>query len=129
MAIWQHKSGATLAQVMGLLPDGTKPLPEPILTIIKGILWHSTECNLTRSAHKLNPQQMFKDYTSAITTKSPRGQSVNSLQSHQWPPQYNVLLTPTSRNWCGGPTPSAVDRSSETIILVQYCTQVVNPAM
>ena len=28
-AIWQHRSGSTLAQVM---PDGTKPLPEPMLS-------------------------------------------------------------------------------------------------
>ena len=32
-AIWQHKSGSTLAEVMnGLLPDSAKPLPEPMLT-------------------------------------------------------------------------------------------------
>ena len=31
-AIWRHRSGSTLAQVMALLPDGTKPLPEPMLT-------------------------------------------------------------------------------------------------
>ena len=33
-AIWRHRSGSTLALVIcnGLLPDGTKPLPEPTLT-------------------------------------------------------------------------------------------------
>ena len=31
--IWRHRSGSTLVQVMAcLLPDGTKPLPEPMLT-------------------------------------------------------------------------------------------------
>ena len=30
--IWQHRSGSPLAQVMVLLPDGTKPLLEPMLT-------------------------------------------------------------------------------------------------
>ena len=36
-AIWRHRSGSTLAQVMAsaLLPDGTKPLPEPLLTCHK----------------------------------------------------------------------------------------------
>ena len=31
-AIWRQWSWTTLAQVMALLPDGTKPLPEPMLT-------------------------------------------------------------------------------------------------
>ena len=31
-AIWRHRYGSTLDQVDGLLPDGTKPLPEPMLT-------------------------------------------------------------------------------------------------
>ena len=31
--IWRQRSRSTLAQVMTCLPDGTKPLPEPMLTI------------------------------------------------------------------------------------------------
>ena len=31
-AIWWHRSGSPLAQVIAFLPDGTKPLPEPVLT-------------------------------------------------------------------------------------------------
>ena len=31
-AIWRQRSGSTLAQVMACCPDGTKPLPEPMLT-------------------------------------------------------------------------------------------------
>ena len=33
----------------GLLPDGTKPLPEPMLTFISEVLWHSPESNFTVS--------------------------------------------------------------------------------
>ena len=46
----------------GLLPDGTKPLPEPKVTNISEALWHSPKCNT---------QEMFKisilDMTSKIT--------------------------------------------------------------
>ena len=35
-ATWPHWSGSTLAQVMDCLPDGTKPLPEPMLTYHQG---------------------------------------------------------------------------------------------
>ena len=46
---------ANIGSSNGLLPDGTKPLPEPTLTyglITKGILWHSPESSFT-SAHEL----------------------------------------------------------------------------
>ena len=38
----------------GSLPDGTKQLPEPMLAIIKGFLWHSSESNFTG-----NPQDIY----------------------------------------------------------------------
>ena len=31
-AIWKHRSGSSFGWGNGLLPDGTKPLPEPMLT-------------------------------------------------------------------------------------------------
>ena len=30
--IWQHKFGVNIGSGNGLLPEGTKPLPEPMLT-------------------------------------------------------------------------------------------------
>ena len=33
----------------GLLPDGTKPLPDPMLTSYYAILWHSLESNMKKS--------------------------------------------------------------------------------
>ena len=42
----------------GLLPDGTKPLPEPACwLIIKGVLWH-----VTRSAHEHNLWHVLENY-------------------------------------------------------------------
>ena len=40
----------------GLLPDGTKPLPEPILTIIfSEVLWHSPEGNFPGNVQDIYP--------------------------------------------------------------------------
>ena len=61
----------------GLLPDGTKPLSEPVLTYHQSVLSHSPESNLTRSAHELNPYHVFRGYTFKITTTSLSGQWVN----------------------------------------------------
>ena len=38
----------------GLLPDGTKPLPEPMLTIISKVLWHSSEDIIMRRFEDTN---------------------------------------------------------------------------
>ena len=48
-AIWWQRSGSTLAQVMnGFLPDGTKPLPEPMLT---EVFWLSYEGNFKENGY------------------------------------------------------------------------------
>ena len=40
----------------GFLPDGTKPQPniEPNIDLSSNVLWHSSESNVTQSAHELN---------------------------------------------------------------------------
>ena len=58
----------------GLLPDGTKPLPEPMLyIIISKVLWHSFECNFTKF-EDTNQYNKIEDYIFKITLRSPRGQ-------------------------------------------------------
>ena len=39
------KSWANIGSVNGLLPYGTKPLPEQMLLLIDDFLWHSLESN------------------------------------------------------------------------------------
>ena len=46
--------------------------------ITKGVLWHSPESSFKKSAHQLNPYQVFRDYSFKIIT-SPRGQWVNNF--------------------------------------------------
>ena len=53
--LWRHRFGQYWLK-WGLLPDCTKPLPEPIecWLIIKYVLYHSPESSFTRSAHEHN---------------------------------------------------------------------------
>ena len=54
-----------------LLPYGTKPLFEPVS------ISYSSEINLTRSIHELNPYHLLGDYTFIVTATSCRGKWVN----------------------------------------------------
>ena len=62
--IWWQRSGSTLAKVIdGVLPDGTKPLPEPMLSHHQ---WGCMVCTLryfTRGARELNhiSQEVLKN--------------------------------------------------------------------
>ena len=47
----------------GLVPDGTKPLSEPMLTTINEVLWHSPESNFTASAKVTILYAEFENYT------------------------------------------------------------------
>ena len=72
-AIWGHRSGSTLAQVMACCLMAPSHYLDQCWIIIKGALQHSTDSSFT-SGHELN---VFRDYTFKIITKSPRGQWVN----------------------------------------------------
>ena len=51
-AIWEHRSRSTLVQVMALVPDSTKPLPEPMLTCHQHSLGQMVPVNDTKG---INP--------------------------------------------------------------------------
>ena len=75
-AIWWHKSGSTLAQVIACcLPTPSHYLNQCWL-IISGVLWHLPESNFTASGQATILYNEFKNYTSEIriTTTSPRDQ-------------------------------------------------------
>ena len=57
----------------GLLPDGTKPLPEPMLTFHQryGVLWHSSDSNFTRSVHEPTLCHVFRDDSRANSRFAP----------------------------------------------------------
>ena len=75
-SIWRHTSGLTLAQVMAWCLTAPSHYLNQCWLTIKDILWHSPKSYLTRSAHELNLQPMFKDHHIKITITSPRSQRV-----------------------------------------------------
>ena len=65
----------------GLLPDGTKPLPEPmVMSHCQGV-WYSPESVFTPSTQRTILYNDLESYTFfRITAASPRDQQVNSLR-------------------------------------------------
>ena len=47
----------------GLLPDGTKPLPAPMLILISEVLWHLPESYFTASVQTTIPYDDFRKIT------------------------------------------------------------------
>ena len=60
-AIWRHESRSTLVSVHGLLPGGTKPLPEPMLT------YHQSSVIHLRAISQEIPQPPFTKISLKIT--------------------------------------------------------------
>ena len=62
-----------------LLPDGTKPLPEPMLTwlIISKLEWHSSRGKFTRDTPAINHWNYLENKVPKISFKFPRGKWVN----------------------------------------------------
>ena len=48
--------------IYGLLPDGTKPLPEPMLTYDQWVLWHSPDNNFTQNTQDIYRWNEFEIY-------------------------------------------------------------------
>ena len=75
-AIWQQKTGSNIGSGNGLVPDGTKPLPEPMLTYHQ---WHSSMGYFTAGISAINHCNWLEKYSSKISLKSPRPHWVNKL--------------------------------------------------
>ena len=72
-----------------LLPDGTKPLPEPGMSnihpclnqcrlLISKVLWHSHESNFTTTTHANILYNEFENYTLKIITTPPKANELNA---------------------------------------------------
>ena len=82
-AIWRHRTWSILAQVMAcclMAPDGSEPLPEPMLTDHQ---WGPVTITRGQFHKRYLSHQLRKldwNYISKISFKSPRGLWVNSLR-------------------------------------------------
>ena len=67
----------------GLLPDGTKPLPEPMLTHYQSkVQRHPSRHSFRRISLTINHWNNFEFFLSKFSFKSPRGQWVNGHPMH-----------------------------------------------
>ena len=57
----------------GLMPVGTKPLPEPMFDINE-VLWHVSEGSVTETVPDKSLYKVFEIYIFEITATSPMGQ-------------------------------------------------------
>ena len=70
-AIWRQISGSTLPYVTGLIPDGTKPLTETMLTNGQWVLCHSHESNFLVNTHDINLYDEPENYIFRIIATTP----------------------------------------------------------
>ena len=69
-AIWRHRSGSTLAQVMGCCLMAPSHYLNQCWLLISEILWHSPESNLIVRAHAFILYDWVEKYTFQITASS-----------------------------------------------------------
>ena len=91
-AIWWHRSGSTLAQVIAWCLMTTSHYLNQSWLIIIDVLWHSRESDIIRNAHNLNPQLVCGDYASGITAKSHPGDNELTFEVPQDQSDHTVIL-------------------------------------
>ena len=77
-AIWQHRSGSTLVQVMACCLMAPSHYLNQCWLIISKVQWHSFEGNFTIDTSAINHWNYLENYLSKILFKSPRGQWVKA---------------------------------------------------
>ena len=82
-AIWQHRSGSTLARVMAWCLRAPSHYMNHFFFTISEIHWHSSEGNFTRDTSTLNHWNYPENYLSKFEFKSTRGQWVNTYFTQQ----------------------------------------------
>ena len=76
-AIWRHRSGSTLAQVMACCLTAPSHYLNQCWLFIREVQWQSPEGNFTRNASAINYYNQLENHLPKLSFKSPRGQWVN----------------------------------------------------
>ena len=77
-AIWRHKSGSTLVQIMACYPTAPNHYPNQRWFLISDIPWHSPESNPKAIGPATILYTEVENYTFKITVTSPRRQRVKA---------------------------------------------------
>ena len=80
-AIWWHRSGPTLAQVMACCLTAPSHYLNQCWLIISEVLWHSHKGNSIGNAEVIYHSCQFENFKFKIAVRSPRGQWDNSQYS------------------------------------------------
>ena len=75
-AIWRHRTGSTLAQVMACCLAAPSHYLNQCWLIVSKVHWHSNEGNLTQDTLTTNHLYYLENYLSKFSFKSPRSQWV-----------------------------------------------------
>ena len=81
-AIWWHRAGSTLSQVIyGLLPDGCKPLPRPVLTnhqwaLVAFTWWQFRRKSFTMIAYECHVVWNHQSYDCLIVYAGPHQRNI-----------------------------------------------------
>ena len=78
-AIWWHRFGSTLAQVMACCLMAPSHYLNQCWLIISEALWHSPQGNFTGNAQDIYPWYEFENYQLKFTSTSLRGQGLNTF--------------------------------------------------
>ena len=83
----------------GVLLDGTKPLPEPMLIFISKVLWHSPESNFTVSGQATILYNELKYHTFKIIATSFKDKWVNDYEDEGLSGSYIILPKANSKSF------------------------------
>ena len=78
-AIWRHRSGSTLAQVMACCLTAPSHYLNQCWLNSSVALWHSAENDFTRNAQDIYAWYQFENYWFKTSNTSSRGQRVNHI--------------------------------------------------
>ena len=130
-AIWQHRSGSTLLQVMACCLTAPSHYLKQCWLIIKCVLWHSPEGNFTKHVKDIYPWLQFKKYKFNITSASPRAQWVKFTKTPHLLPllayySLSILETTDCHTVCRLPGSVCSDISGSHLpspgaLLIQSC--------
>ena len=78
-AIWWHRSGSTLAQVMACCLAAPSHYLNQCWLVISKVSWHSPQCTTIKYLWDTNMYNKNKNYIFKLPSRSPRGQWFNDV--------------------------------------------------
>ena len=81
-AIWRHRTGSTLAQVMACCLTAPSHYLNQCWLIISKVQSYSSGSHFTKDTPAIHHWNQFENYLSKFPFKSPRGQWVNWINSY-----------------------------------------------